>query len=226
MDGWIKVHKQLQDHWIWQDPIKLRWWLDILLTVNFKDAKVNVGFELYECKRGQSIHSLKWWAERWRVSKDSARNFLKLLEKDGMILHESLSKSTRITVCNYDTYQSDLHVEQTKSKRRANDEQTISDPIEEEEEREEEKEKKEVGDTNTEKSKFDIFNEWLKKTYPAVSKLKRQMTETELQTIIEKYGRTALNDILMQMENKADLNKKYTSVYLTANNWLQRGTKK
>lgn len=77
-----------------------------------------------------------------------------------------------------------------------------------------------------EKTKFDIFNEWLKKTYPTVSKLKRQMTENELQTIIEKYGRTSLNDILMQMENKADLNKKYTSVYLTANNWLQRGTKK
>ena len=75
-----------------------------------------------------------------------------------------------------------------------------------------------------ENTKFDIFNEWLKNTYPAVSKLKRQMTETELQTIIEKYGRTSLNDILMQMENKADLNKKYTSVYLTANNWLQRGT--
>ena len=92
----------------------------------------------------------------------------------------------------------------------------------------EKKEKEIVEDTQTpnEKSKFDIFNEWLKKTYPTVSKLKRQMTENELQTIIEKYGRGALNDILMQMENKADLNKKYTSVYLTANNWLQRGTKK
>ena len=226
MEGWIKVHKQLQDHWIWQDPIKLRWWLDILLTVNFKDAKVNVGFELYECKRGQSIHSLKWWAERWRVSKDSARNFLKLLEKDGMILHESLSKSTRITVCNYDTYQSDLHVGQTTGKRRANDKQTISDPIEEREEREEEKEKKEVGDTHAENTKFDIFNDWLKKTYPNVASMKTQMTEQNLKNLIDTYGKDVVNDYLMQMENKIDLSKKYKSVYLTLLTWIKRGLKK
>lgn len=225
MEGWIKVHKQLQDHWIWQDPIKLRWWLDILLTVNFKDAKVNVGFELYECKRGQSIHSLKWWAERWRVSKDSARNFLKLLEKDGMILHESLSKSTRITVCNYDTYQSDLHVEQTKSKRRANGKQTISDPIEEREEREEEKEEKEIEEAHT-PSKFDFFNDWLKENYPNVASMKTQMTEQNLKNLIDTYGKDVVNDYLMQMENKIDLAKKYKSVYLTLLTWIKRGLKK
>ena len=68
----------------------------------------------------------------------------------------------------------------------------------------EKKEKEIVEDTPTptEKSKFDIFNEWLKKTYPAVSKLKRQMTETELQTIIEKYGRTLKRHSNAKMENK------------------------
>lgn len=225
MEGWIKVHKQLQDHWIWQDPIKLRWWLDILLTVNFKDAKVNVGFELYECKRGQSIHSLKWWAERWRVSKDSARNFLKLLEKDGMILHESLSKSTRITVCNYDTYQSDLHVGQTHSKRRANAKQTISDPIEEEEEEREEEKEKEIEEAHT-PSKFDFFNDWLKENYPNVASMKTQMTEQNLKNLIDTYGKDVVNDYLMQMENKIDLAKKYKSVYLTLLTWIKRGLKK
>lgn len=119
MSGWIKIHRQLTEHWIWKDPDKLKWWLDILLTVNHTDAKVNIGLQLFDCKRGQSIMSLSNWAARWGVSKDKARNFLVLLEKDGMILHESLGKTTRITICNYDSYQGNLHDNQTITKRKA-----------------------------------------------------------------------------------------------------------
>jgi hypothetical protein len=128
MDGWIKIHRQIRDNWIWKDPVKFQWWIDILMMVNHADAKVNIGFELYECKRGQSILSLKSWGERWGVSKDTVRNFFVLLSKDNMIICENLQKSTRLTVCNYDTYQSDLHAEQTQSKRKANAKQTQTHP--------------------------------------------------------------------------------------------------
>lgn len=128
MNGWIKIYREITDHWIWKDPVKFQWWIDILLNVNHEDAKVNLGYELYECKRGQTIRSLQKWAERWNCNKDSARNFLRLLEKDGMILHESLSKTTRITVCNYDIYQHDLHEKKLKITRQPNDGQTVSDP--------------------------------------------------------------------------------------------------
>lgn len=126
MEGWIKIHRGITSHWIWNDPLKLKWWIDILITVNHTPAKVNIGMQLYECGRGQSIMSLSNWANRWKVSKDKARNFLVLLEKDGMITHESLGKTTRITVCNYDSYQGDLHDSQTISKRPNNDNQTIT----------------------------------------------------------------------------------------------------
>ncbi len=126
MEGWIKIHRGITSHWIWNDPLKLKWWLDILITVNHTPAKVNIGMQLYECGRGQSIMSLSNWADRWKVSKDKARNFLVLLEKDGMITHESLGKTTRITVCNYDSYQGDLHDSQTIIQRSNNDSQTIT----------------------------------------------------------------------------------------------------
>ena len=118
--GWIRIHRSIQEHWIWKDPVKFCWWMDILLNVNHADAKVNIGFELFDCKRGQSVMSLQNWAERWKTSKDTARNFLKLLEKDSMILHENIGKSTRITVCNYDSYQSELHDSQTQTNRKPN----------------------------------------------------------------------------------------------------------
>jgi len=124
MTGWISIHRSIRDHWIWQDPVKLKWWLDILLTVNHKDSKVNIGMQLFDCQRGQTIMSLKSWADRWGVSKDSTRNFFELLKKDEMIHTENLIKTTRITVCKYDLYQIDLHAEQTLSDRCPNAEQT------------------------------------------------------------------------------------------------------
>lgn len=125
-EGWIKIHRGLSSHWIWKDSDKLKWWLDILLQVNHAPSKVNIGNQLYECGRGQSVMSLGTWANRWGVSKDKARNFLVLLEKDGMISHESLGKTTRITVCNYGIYQDGLHDSQTPDQRLSNDSQTQS----------------------------------------------------------------------------------------------------
>lgn len=117
MTGWISLHRKIQDHWIWQDPIKLRWWLDILLTVNTAEAKVKIGNDFYVCQRGESLLSLQSWGERWRTSKDAVRNFFTLLEKDHMINRVNLTKTTRLTVCNYDSYQIPLHVKPTHSQR-------------------------------------------------------------------------------------------------------------
>ena len=118
--GWIRLSRSIENHWIYKDPVKLKWWIDILINVSFKDSKVNIGNQLIECKRGQSIMSLSSWGERWGVSKDKVRNFFLLLEKDGMITHENVSKSTRITVCNYESYQSVLHDDTTQPKRNPN----------------------------------------------------------------------------------------------------------
>jgi len=118
--GWIKLFRSIRFHWIWKDEKKLKCWMDILLEVNHKDNKVNIGGSIFDCERGQSIMSLKNWADRWNISKDKARNFLKLLEKDDMILLENLTKTTRITVCNYDTYQPEPNANQTQTKRKPN----------------------------------------------------------------------------------------------------------
>ncbi len=128
--GYICVFRSIKKHWLWDDPIKLKWWLDLLLSVNFSKEiqKINIGYELLECGRGQTIKSLQNWSADWKVSKDTVRNFLELLKKDTMITTENLKKTTRITICNFDTYQTNLHAKQTQSKRKANAKQTQSDP--------------------------------------------------------------------------------------------------
>ena len=126
--GWISIYRRIREHWIWQDPVKLQRWLDLLLEVNHTGRKVNLGCAIIECERGQSIRSLSNWAKRWKCSKSSARRFLELLEKDQMIVSESVSKTTRITVCNYDYYQKTRNDDEPIENRSRNDDEPIADP--------------------------------------------------------------------------------------------------
>jgi hypothetical protein len=103
--GYISLFRSIRKHWIWQDAEKLKWWLDILLEVNHKPQKVLIGGKLIECKRGQSLNSLLTWAKRWRTNVSKVRRFLYLLKSDSMVVLENVSKTTRLTVCKYDSYQ-------------------------------------------------------------------------------------------------------------------------
>lgn len=157
MEGWIKLHRSIKENWIWSDAQKLKFWIDILLTVNHNENKVNIGNEIIICQRGQSIKSLKNWADQWNVSKDYARNFLELLRKDKMILLENLKITTRLTVCNYDNYQSDLHVNQTPDKRQANGSQTQSHPNKNDKKEEKENNEENYIEIENLKIKFENF---------------------------------------------------------------------
>ena len=126
--GWISVHRKIRDHWIWEDPVKFQRWVDLLLDVNHTGRKVNIGCAIISCERGQTIRSLGNWAKRWKCSKSSARRFLELLEKDQMIVSETVSKTTQITICNYDYYQQSRNDDETIAEQSRNDDETIAEP--------------------------------------------------------------------------------------------------
>lgn len=77
-------------------------------------------------------------------------------------------------------------------------------------------------DTKKEKTLFDKFNDWLAENAPNVCKLTSQMSEKQFSTIRGKYSFEQISHILLQMENYKGIQKKYTSVYLTFNNWAKR----
>jgi hypothetical protein len=131
MEGWIKIHRQIKDHWIWKSQNRFQWWIDILISVNHADTKVLIKGNLIECKRGQSVRSLDTWAKEWNVTKKTVKEFFELLQKDSMLLYESIQISTRITVCNYDNYQTEVNAKETKSKRKVNGQETDTTPKQE-----------------------------------------------------------------------------------------------
>lgn len=105
MAGWIKIYKDLADHWLAQHPEKLGWWVLLLLKVAHEDKKVLIGNQLVELKRGQIIASLTFLAELWQTSKRTAERFVELLEKEQMLSRCVSRKVSIITICNYESYQ-------------------------------------------------------------------------------------------------------------------------
>lgn len=108
-EGYIKLFRSLKSHWLWTDSLKLKWWIDIILSVNYSDQKVLIKGSLIECKRGQSLKSLDSWAKDWRTTKNTVSTFFKLLHADKMVFIENLKITTRLTVCNYDSYNNSIN---------------------------------------------------------------------------------------------------------------------
>ena len=125
--GWIKLHRQLQDHWLWDSSgelSKLEAWLDICLSCNHSEQKVNIKNQLITVKCGESVQSLTTWSKRWNWNKSKVVRFLGLLEKDGMIESMPCSKTKHIRVCNYATYQHERNAGETQVKQKRNASET------------------------------------------------------------------------------------------------------
>lgn len=105
MSGWIKIHREIAGHWIFQDAEKFKWWIDMLFLASYEDNKTLVKNQITEIKRGQFIGSISFFMKRWDVSKNRVINFLRLLQSDGMIDKKTDKNVTLITICNYESYQ-------------------------------------------------------------------------------------------------------------------------
>ena len=125
MEGWISLHRK-----ILENPILNRSrvysnfeaWIWLLLKANHKDNKFMLGSELIKVKKGSMITSQKKLCRQFRWGNSKIRKFLKVLQKDKMILLKTNTQSTHITICNYDTYQENQIADklQTNRKQTAN----------------------------------------------------------------------------------------------------------
>ena len=66
------------------------------------------------------------------------------------------------------------------------------------------------------------FQKYIKEKLPNVASLKKQITKEQVKELVSKFKTESIESVLLSMENKKDLLKKYSSVYLTASNWLSR----
>jgi len=231
MEGWICLHRSILDHWIHNDPVRFRWWIDMLLLVNHKQEKVLIGNTIIQSGRGQAVMSLASWARLWRVSKDTVRDFFNVLERDGMITRENLIVTTRITVCNYDRYQTDSHAEQTDSiphsKRvvYTNNNDNNDDKVTESDTRPSltQKAKNEELVSKLEDGlEYKNFLIKVSEQCPYCFSHMNMPTCNQYGKLAEKYSKSEIMEMSERIENRTDLRKKYRNLGSTLNTWLKR----
>ena len=218
MNGWVKIHRPILEHWLWEDKpfSKGQAWIDILLQCNHSCQKVNIRNEVVTCERGESLNSIKTWAERWGWSRGKVLRFLKLLENDMMIELDVTYKITRLKVLKYDAYQSRRTLNGHKSETpRCVKNLTLADRVEHQTDIKRTSE-------NVYSEKLKNFQNMVEKNYPNVAKMERQITEKELDNLVNRYRPEDIKAVLSDMDNWKPLIKKNISVGRTLENWLRR----
>ncbi|MCM1297267.1 MAG: hypothetical protein NC311_17135 [Muribaculaceae bacterium] len=116
--GYICLYRAIEDHWLWLDPKRLRAWLYLLFAAKWEPCTVTFGKDTIELKRGQIATTTRRLMGRFDYYSKATLDFLKVLEKEGMITCEKSSKLTIITIVNYDKYQVAESNPERKTKRK------------------------------------------------------------------------------------------------------------
>mgnify|MGYP007115394222 CR=1 FL=1 len=106
--GWILLHRQIQDNWIWQSKRfdNAHAFVDLLILANGVDKKTASHNRPVLCKRGTVNLSILELSKRWGWHWRTVDSFLQALEQDGtIIVKKCQGKGTTITLVNYDKYQ-------------------------------------------------------------------------------------------------------------------------
>jgi len=103
MDGWIKLHRKFLE-WEWFDTDNMvKLFIYLLLSANHTPQK----WRGETIGRGQILTGRQRLSEKLRISERNIRTCLSRLEKTGELTIKTTSKYSIITLCNYDTYQTE-----------------------------------------------------------------------------------------------------------------------
>lgn len=105
MCGYIKIYRDVRNHWIYQNAEYYRWWCDLLFEANYKDSDCLSGNKVITVKRGELVAGINSLMRQWGRSKTKIITFLKMLESEQMITRRVDNLLPIITICNYDSYQ-------------------------------------------------------------------------------------------------------------------------
>lgn len=105
--GWISLHRTLQDHKLWKGEKFTRGqaWVDLLLGANHKPAEIIIKGIPLKLERGEQARSQLTLSKEWKWSRDKVKRYVRLLEKEQMITIKTSQLTSIITICNYSGYQ-------------------------------------------------------------------------------------------------------------------------
>lgn len=106
--GYIKAYRELAFHeelWLSEKFTRGQAWVDLLMLANFKRGYIRIRGNKITIERGQVGWSELRLSKRWQWSRTKVRAFLGELQNDERISIKRNTKTTIITILNYDIYQ-------------------------------------------------------------------------------------------------------------------------
>jgi hypothetical protein len=104
-ESWIKVHRKLQNHWLFENPNYTNIWLVMLFNAQWETRKRVRDGIIVEVQRGELVMSYKTIALRSYTTEKMVRNFIMHAKKDGMIESKQGTKTAHLTIINYNKLQ-------------------------------------------------------------------------------------------------------------------------
>ena len=102
--SFIKVYRKIQDNWIWDNPLYLKCWIDMLMRASIKSSSMLINNQIIKVNRGEIVFSQNNFANRNKMSRQQLRTFLKKLEKTNMIEVKSNQLLTHLIIVGYQQY--------------------------------------------------------------------------------------------------------------------------
>ena len=105
--GYIKIYRDIREHWIWQEKPydRARAWIDLIMMANHEPKTILFDGVPMTIDRGQHMTSLSALAERWGWTRSKVKRFLDVLKSEHMCNTKRNRRGTLITVINYGFYQ-------------------------------------------------------------------------------------------------------------------------
>jgi len=194
MSGWIKLHRKITENPLYfSEPFNRSMaWVDMLLIANHADNYFFKRGIRVEVKVGQIGYDLDTLGKRWQWSRGKVERFMQMLENDNQIIRQKTNVTTLISIVNYKEYQQDNKADD-KPNRKANNK----------------------ADGNKQELK-ELKEENIYRKFSHLS-----ISFDEFNKLCIDYTKQQVDDILDQIQNYRN-NDKFSSLYLTAKNWLSR----
>ena len=107
-NGFIKLHRQIQDNWLWKsdEPFDKRSaWIDLILMANWEESTHLINGQLVKQRRGEVLTSIGYLAKRWKWSMNKVRRFVEQLTAEGMVRANGTTYGTSLTIEKYAFWQ-------------------------------------------------------------------------------------------------------------------------
>lgn len=113
--GWLKLHRTIMTSSVFSNPKLLKFWIWILCKAFTVPAKVTVGLQEVDVEKGQFVFGRFAAANELQMTNSTVYKYLKILEKERMVVVKSNNKFSLVSVVNWCDYQDKKEQEEQQS---------------------------------------------------------------------------------------------------------------